>query len=54
MQFRRHSRWHVRGYSPQRRVLLDTHDLRVGLFWVKGQSTWLHLPGIVIRLKGGG
>jgi hypothetical protein len=46
----RHIRWH----SPARRVLVDSHDLRAGIFWVKGSSTWLHLPGLVIRLKGPG
>jgi hypothetical protein len=46
----RHVRWH----SARRRILVDSHDLRFGLFWVKGHSVWLHLPGLVIQLKGGG
>lgn len=45
---------HVRWHSPARRVLVDSHDLRIGVFWVRGHSAWLHLPGIVIRLTGEG
>ena len=45
---------HIRWHSFRRRVLTDSHGLRFGVFWVRGQSTWLHLPGLVIRLKGPG
>lgn len=45
---------HIRKHSRTRRVLIDSHDLRFGLFYVRGHSAWLHLPGIVIRLKGEG
>jgi hypothetical protein len=43
----KHFRWH----SARRRVVIDSHDLRLGLFWVKHESAWLHLSGIVIRLR---
>jgi hypothetical protein len=43
---------HIRKHSRTRRILVDSHDLRFGLFWVKDHSAWLHLPGVVIRLKG--
>lgn len=47
-----HARWH----SPARRVLIDSHDLRLGVFWVpRGEHApghcWLHLPGVVIDLS---
>ena len=51
--FRRHSRWHFRWHSRWRRVVLDTHDLRFGVFWVKGESAYLHLPGVIILMKEG-
>jgi hypothetical protein len=44
----RHTRWH----SARRRFLVDSHDLRFGLFWVKDHSAWLHLPGLIIQIKG--
>lgn len=43
---------HFRWRSARRRLLFDSHDLRLGIFWVKGHSAWLHLPGVVIQLKG--
>lgn len=45
---------HVRAHWPElgRRVLIDSHDLRLGVFYVPGESAWLHLPGVVIQLKG--
>lgn len=45
---------HIRKHSRARRVVIDSHDLRLGLFYVKGHNAWLHLPGVVIRLKGEG
>lgn len=42
-----HFRWH----SPHRRVVIDSHDLRLGLFWVRGDGAWLHLPTVVVMLK---
>lgn len=43
-----HYRWH----SKNRRVVIDSHDLRLGIFYVTGHSAWLHFPGVVIQLKG--
>lgn len=43
---------HFRRYFCDGRILVDTHDLRLGLFYVKGHAAWLHLPCLVIRLKG--
>lgn len=43
----KHLRWH----SKRRRLLFDSHDLRLGIFYVKGGSRWLHLPGVVIDLS---
>ena len=48
----RHIRWH----SPKRRVVIDSHDLRLGIFYSRGSehfpgSCWLHLPGLVIDLS---
>lgn len=45
---------HLRRYWPaiSRRVLIDSHDLRLGLFYVPGDCAWLHLPGFVIQVKG--
>jgi hypothetical protein len=47
---------HVRWHSPERRVLIDSHDLRLGLFYTRARenfpgSAWLHLPGVVIDLS---
>jgi hypothetical protein len=44
---------HIRRYWPVlgRRVLIDSHDLRLGVFYVPGGSSWLHLPGVVIQLR---
>jgi len=44
---------HVRWHSQRRRVLIDTHDLRFGLFYVRAPhgGAWLHLPCIVIDLS---
>lgn len=48
------SRWHYRWASGRRRLLVDTHDQRFGLFWVPDDGTchgaWLHLPFLVIDL----
>ena len=43
---------HVRAHWFGRRIVVDSHDLRIGIFYVKGHSAWLHLPGLVIQLKG--
>jgi hypothetical protein len=43
---------HIRWHSLNRRVVIDSHDLRFGLFYVKDHSAWLHIPGVVIQLKG--
>ena len=47
---------HIRRYWPAigRRILVDSHDLRLGIFYVPGESWWLHLPGVVIQLREGG
>lgn len=45
---------HIRKHWRKRRFLVDSRDLRLGIFYVKGHSAWLHLPGLVIRLKGEG
>lgn len=45
---------HVRRHWLRRRIVIDSHDLRFGVFYVKGHTAWLHLPGLVIRLKGEG
>lgn len=50
---------HLRWNSPFRRVLVDSHDLRLGIFYVSRigavpGSCWLHLPGVVIRLHSEG
>jgi hypothetical protein len=45
---------HIRAHWLRRRILVDSHDLRVGVFWVEGHSAWLHLPGLVIRVRGDG
>lgn len=42
---------HIRKHTRRRRILIDSRDLRIGLFYVKGHGAWLHLPGIIIRLN---
>lgn len=42
---------HIRKSWLSRRILVDSRDLRLGIFYVKGHSAWLHLPGVVICLR---
>ena len=39
--------------SPKRRVVINPHDLRFGIFYIKRHGVWLHIPGLVIRLRDG-
>lgn len=43
----------LRWASSRRRVIFDSHELRVGVFYLKTKShmsIWLHLPFTVIDL----
>jgi hypothetical protein len=47
---------HIRWHSPKRRILVDSHDLRLGVFYTTAcdhfpGSFWLHLPGVVVDLS---
>ena len=44
---------HFRWVSVRRRVIFDSHELRVGVFYLPSKdhvSLWLHLPFTVIDL----
>ena len=43
---------HLRRHWAGRRIVIDTRDLRIGLFYVKGDRAWLHLPGLILQVKG--